>query len=123
VLNTKYLDKFEFLEQNFNSLVKTGSDIIRKTNFDAIPEHKKKTKRIAKMIKKANPDLSNREAIQAASDPVLNTFHPLKYFGAIAEKTSFNLEKYAKEECQSVKLGAKSKMLNRKYTPIQPETF
>lgn len=105
-------------------MVKTGSDIIRKTDFDAVPDHKKKTKRVAKMIKKENPDLSNREAIQQSSDPVLNLFHPLKCFGAIAEKKSFNLDKYIKEDCQFVKLdGSKAKMLNRKYTPIQPETF
>ena len=104
VLNTKYLDKFEFLEQNFNSLVKAGSNILKKTDFETIPDHKKKTKRIAKQIKKANPTFSNREAIKASSDPAINLYHPLKYFGSIAEKTNFNLEKYMKEDCASVKL-------------------
>jgi DNA-directed RNA polymerase I subunit RPA1 len=105
-------------------LVKTGSDILKKTNHEAIPEHKKKSRRIAKTIKKANPGMSNREAIQASSDPVLSSFHPLKYFGTISEKTSFGLDKYTKEDCQSVKLGGeKTNLLKRKYTPIQPETF
>lgn len=124
VLNTKYLDKFEFLEQNFHSLVKTGSDIIKKTNSEAVPEHKKKSKRVAKMIKKANPEMSNREAIQASSDPVLSLFNPLKYFGSISEKTSFSLEKYIKDECQHVQLEQhKERTLKRKYAPVQPETF
>jgi len=39
VLNTKYLDKYEFLEQNFNSLVKTGSDIVKRTNSVAVSAH------------------------------------------------------------------------------------
>ena len=76
VLNTKYLDKFEFLEQNFNSLVKAGSDIFDRTNASAVPAHKKTSRRIAKQLKKANQDMSSREALAQSSDPLLNLFHP-----------------------------------------------
>lgn len=76
VINTKYLDKFEFLEQNFNSLVKTGSDIVKKTDFDTVADHKKKSKRIAKALKKANPEMSTKEALMESSDPLLTMFHP-----------------------------------------------
>lgn len=63
VLNNKYLDKFEFLEQNFNSLISQGNDIISRVDSSTIPEHKKKTRRVAKMLKKENPEVSNREAL------------------------------------------------------------
>ena len=76
VLNTKYLDKFEFLEQNFNSLVTTGSDIVRRTDSEAVKAHKKASKRVAKMLKKANPSMSSREALTQSSDPLLSLFHP-----------------------------------------------
>lgn len=32
VVHSKYLDKFEFLEQNFNSLITSGKDLISKVN-------------------------------------------------------------------------------------------
>ena len=76
VLNTKYLDKFEFLEQNFNSLVTTGSDIVRRTDSEAVKAHLKASKRVAKMLKKANPSMSSREALTQSSDPLLSLFHP-----------------------------------------------
>ena len=124
VLNTKYLDKFEFLEQNFNSLVTTGSDIVKRTNSTAVPAHKKATRRHAKMLKKADPAVSTRDALVQSSEPLLNLFHPQKYFGSISERVSDGLDKYAKEECQSVKVAAgKGHLLKRKYEPIQAETF
>ena len=52
VINTKYLDKFDFLEQNFNSLISSGQDIMRKVDSDTIPEYKKKARKQAKIIKK-----------------------------------------------------------------------
>jgi DNA-directed RNA polymerase I subunit RPA1 len=88
VLNTKYLDKYTFLEQNFNSLVKSGSDIVKRTDAETVKNHKKASKRVAKMLKKANPAMSNREALNESSDPLLNLFHPQKYFGCISEKAS-----------------------------------
>ena len=32
VINTKFLNKFSFLEQNFNSFLTSGADIIRKVD-------------------------------------------------------------------------------------------
>ena len=48
VINTKYLDKFEFLESNFNSLITSGQDILRKVDSEKVLEHKKATKRAAR---------------------------------------------------------------------------
>lgn len=45
VINTKYLDKFEFLEQNFNSLITSGQDIIRKVDCSKVMEYKKAVKK------------------------------------------------------------------------------
>ena len=52
VMNTKYLDKFEFLESNFNSLISSGQDIMRRVDSEAVPEHKKVARREAKAIRK-----------------------------------------------------------------------
>ena len=123
VINTKYLDKFEFLEQNFNSLIGSGVDIMRRVDQLSVAEHKKASRRTAKRIKKENPELSNREALEQSSDPLLNLFHPQKYFGAISEKMAAGLEKYTKSECQFVKLQQQPFLLGRKYAPIEPDTF
>ena len=58
VINTKYLDKFEFLEQNFNSLITRGQDIIRKVDCKKVGEYKKAVKKQAKKERQLDPDLS-----------------------------------------------------------------
>ena len=63
VINNKYLDKFDFLESNFNSLISSGKDIISRVNSETVPDHKKKTKRIAKQLKKENPEMSSKVAL------------------------------------------------------------
>jgi len=52
VINTKYLSKFEFLEQNFNSLISSGEDIMNRVNSSSVSEYKKKTRKHASTIKK-----------------------------------------------------------------------
>ena len=51
VLNTKYLHKYNFLEQNFNSLIKSGSNILTKTDSTSIKNHRREAKKIAKGLK------------------------------------------------------------------------
>ena len=85
VINNSYLDKFEFLESNFNSLISSGKDIISRVNSEMVPEHKKKAKRVAKQLKKENPEMSSKLALEKSSDPILSIYHPLKYFGSISE--------------------------------------
>lgn len=63
VINTKYLDKFEFLEQNFNSLITRGQDIIRKVDCKKVPEFKKTVKKQAKKQRQLNPKLTQSQAI------------------------------------------------------------
>lgn len=76
VINSKYLDKFDFLESNFNSLITSGQDILSKVDSEKVLEHKKATKRAARQLKKLNPQISSKEALQNCSDPLLSIFHP-----------------------------------------------
>jgi len=76
VINTKYLDKFEFLESNFNSLISSGQDIMRNVDSESIPDYKKKARRHAKILKKQNPEISNKEALECSTDPLISIFHP-----------------------------------------------
>jgi DNA-directed RNA polymerase I subunit RPA1 len=99
VMNTKYHDKFEFLEQNFNSLISQGKDIIKKVDDQSVIEYKHKTRKQAKALKKLNPEISNTEALHRSGDPIISKFHPLKYFGAISEKMSNGIDKYVKDQC------------------------
>jgi len=97
---------------------------MRKVDSEAVPEHKKKARREAKAIRKQRPDISNREALELSSDPLISMFHPQKYFGSISEKASYGIDQYVKEECQYIKLkDSESSILKRKYAPIEPETF
>ena len=73
VINTKYLDKFEFLESNFNSLISSGQDIMRKVDSESVPDHKKKARREAKIIRKQKPNITNKEALEQSSDPLVNS--------------------------------------------------
>mmetsp|Transcript_19249 Transcript_19249/g.32787 ORF Transcript_19249/g.32787 Transcript_19249/m.32787 type:complete len:862 (-) Transcript_19249:724-3309(-) len=124
VTHSKYLDKFDFLEQNFNSLITSGKDLISKVDQTSVPEHKKQQKRRAKLLKKERPELSSREALAQSSDPLLSLFHPQKYFGAISEKMTFGIDNYVRKDCQFMRNEQlKHRILDRKFKPIQPETF
>ena len=102
VINNSYLDKFEFLESNFNSLISSGQDIIKRVNSETVPEHKKKAKRMAKQIKKENPEISTKLALEKSSDPILSIYHPLKYFGSISENKGEGIDEYVKNKCHFV---------------------
>ena len=65
---------------------------MRCVDSETVPEHKKKARREAKAIKKQRPDISNREALQLAADPLISMFHPQKYFGSISEKASYGID-------------------------------
>lgn len=99
VLNTTYLDKYEFLEQNFNSLISQGKDIINRVDSKTVAEYKKSSRRVAKMLKKSNPEISSKEALDRSTEPLLNLFHPQKYFGSISDKMSDGIDKYTKTNC------------------------
>lgn len=62
VINTKYLDKFEFLEQNFNSLITSGQEIISRVDHKKVAEYKKAVKKKVKKQKAADPLLTQEEA-------------------------------------------------------------
>lgn len=68
--------------------------------------------------------MSSSDALAQSSDPLLNLFHPQKYFGAISETMDAGINDYVKKQCAYVKLDQnKSQLLKRKYAPIEPDTF
>jgi len=62
VTHTKYLDKFDFLESNFNSLISRGMDLVSRVDTTTIPEFKNKVRKEAKVLKKKY-DLTSKEAL------------------------------------------------------------
>jgi len=54
VMNTKFLEKFNFLEQNFTSLITNynGGEIMQRVNSVAIDEYKAQCKKKLKAIKR-----------------------------------------------------------------------
>jgi len=65
---------------------------MRKVDSETVPEHKKKARREAKTIRKQRPDVSNRQALELSSDPLVSMFHPQKYFGSISERASYGID-------------------------------
>lgn len=134
VINTKYIDKFDFLEQNFNSLIHSGQDIYKTVNTTKIEKMKKRQVKAADKLRKVDKSLTERQALEKVMDPLISSHHPQKYFGSISESLGYDLEKYVSSQCQSVKLAAAAekaaeskggayRLLKRRYDAIQPETF
>ena len=97
VMNSKYLDRFGFLEQNFTSLITNynSHDIMSRVDTDQAQAYKHADWKQMKQIKKENPQLSKNEIISAfRGDPVISKLHPLRYFGAISEKIDDQLKTY-----------------------------
>jgi hypothetical protein len=53
-MNTKFLEKFNFLEQNFTSLMTNynAGEIMRRVDTNAVEEYKKESKKKLKQIKR-----------------------------------------------------------------------
>ena len=76
VLNTKYIDKFDFLESNFNSLISSGQDIMERVDSEAVPAYQKKVAKKIRNITKHRSDISEEQARLDNSDPLISMFHP-----------------------------------------------
>lgn len=91
VINTKYIDKFDFLENNFNSLIHSGQDIYKKVNTTRIEKMNKRMVKAADKLRKADKSLTEKNALEKVSDPLIATHHPQKYFGSISESLGYEL--------------------------------
>lgn len=121
VQQSKYLDKFEFLEANFTSLItRSGKaeDIYRNVDTDRVPKHYKRVAR-AKAKVQNKEKVSEKDQKYLNVDPVMSLYHPQKYFGSISESAHAKLTNYLETGCQAVKPSA----LARRYEAIQPSTF
>ena len=94
VTNTKYINKFEFLEQNFTSLITNynGAEIYGKVDRDSVHKHKHQAKKYRKKLREENPAITKEQLARQSLDPVLSALHPLKNFGAISESIDEKLK-------------------------------
>lgn len=99
-MNTKYLEKFNFLEQNFTGLITSynGSEIMQRVDKHSVDDYKHSCKKVLKKMKRENPSISNNELKKNKGDPVMSKYHPLKYFGAISEKMDQKLKSYLEND-------------------------
>ena len=100
VMETKFLDKFKFLERNYNMMSHKAKKLVQTGAVEIEPirkEHKMVLKQ-AKKLMQQDDSLSATVAKQQAGDPLLSKFNPLRHFGAISEKMSDSMRNYLKKE-------------------------
>ena len=101
VMETKFLDKFKFLERNCTNLGHKSKKLIQSGVVDIEPIQKAKKQILKKakaILNKAEGNLSSDEARKAASDPLLSLYHPLRHFGAISEQMESQLRTFVKTD-------------------------
>jgi DNA-directed RNA polymerase I subunit RPA1 len=88
VMNTKFLDKFKFMENNHAVCYKGIDNFIKSGVVDSAPVEKAKIKdqRKAKKLQKIEKHLSEVEALYKVADPLISRYSPLRYFGVVSEK-------------------------------------
>lgn len=87
VMETKFLDKFKFLEHNYSMMSQRAKKLVQTGAFEIEPikkEHKSVLRK-AKKLMQSEPSLGASEAKQRVSDPLISMFNPLRHFGAISE--------------------------------------
>ncbi len=88
-MNSKYLDRFSFLEQNFTSLITNynSKEIMDRVDVETAERYKKNVRKHMKVVRQEQPTMSKAEIYKNhRGDPTLSNFHPLRYFGSISEK-------------------------------------
>ena len=127
VMNSKYLDRFAFLEQNFTSLISNynAADIMSRVDAKQAENYKHLDRKNMKRVKKENPTMSKSEIYKNHRGvPAISLYHPLRYFGSIAEKVDDKLKHYIENESMHKKVADLGSMaLKSKYQPIQGDTF
>lgn len=79
VMETKYLNKFRFMERNQSTLQRRLNQFLKAgaVEIESIPKQRKTIAREAKHLMKASKAISKEEALQKATgDPLLSQFHP-----------------------------------------------
>lgn len=126
VMETKFLDKFKFLERNYASMSHRAQKLVQTGAVEIEPikkEHKQVLKK-AKMLMQEDSSLTATEAKQRVSEPFISKFNPLRHFGAISEKMSDNMRTFLKKDSLQKKLeneGAKAP--GYKFPLISEEDF
>ena len=102
VMNTKYMEQFEFFENNFTSLV---------TQYNTEDIYNKVNKKEVRKLKK-----------EKFEDPILSKLNPGKYFGAISDRAQEKLGDHVasmKEKAES----KERKLMKYKYDAIVGSTL
>ena len=127
VMNSKYLDRFGFLEQNFTSLITNynSHEIMSRVDTEKAEAYKHADWKQMKRINKEKPQLSKNEIMKSfRGDPVISKMHPLRYFGAISEKIDDQLKTYIENESGFQKRENEGASAPKaKYLPVKGETF
>ena len=100
VMQTKFLDKFKFLENNYMDQSKRATKLIESqaVEIEPVQNHKKSVKRQAKKLLKSGECESTEEAKLQVSEPIIGLFNPLRHFGAISEKLEASLKQFIKKD-------------------------
>jgi DNA-directed RNA polymerase I subunit RPA1 len=126
-MSSKYLDRFNFLEQNFTSIIENSNtkEILSKIDSTSVDEYKHSIRRIQKKIKRDNPHIPSHDIIKAnKGDPTISLHHPMRYFGAISEKMDDLLKNYIEKDSISKKYENLGKAAPKtKNKPVQGEAF
>lgn len=126
VMETKFLDKFKFLERNYSAMSTRAKKLVE-TGAVEIEPIKKEHKKILKEAKKLMNNDSSLTATQAkhmVSDPLIMKFNPLKHFGAISEKMTDSMRTYLKKDSILKKVEDEStKAPKYKFPLISEEDF
>ena len=106
VMETKYLDKFKFLERNYQAMSRKAKQLIQTGAVEIEPikrEHKTVLKKAKKLIQE-DSSLTATEAKKMASDPLISKFNPLRHFGTISENMGDQMRTYLKKNSLAKKL-------------------
>lgn len=129
VMNSKFLDKFRFMERNHASIFGRSKPILDSgvIQIEPIEQAKKQIRREAKVIYAKDKAAGQERAKELAVlrfDPLLSQFHPQKHLGSVPEKLESALQKYLKKDSISKDVKNQgSHALSFKFPLIEPEDF
>lgn len=126
VMHNKFLDKFKFLERNHSSCFKNIDQLLNSGAVDTetAEKSKLKTRKDVKRLMKKNPKISEYDALNCVSDPILQRLNPQKYFGAISERMESLISNYIKSDTLSASREKEGKRaLKQKFPIVEPDDF
>lgn len=124
VMNTKYLDKLKFLENNYQCLMKNSQELLDLSETSAVEKYNKRTEKRIKKLMNYNSSLTRTDAVNMVADPVVSVLNPQKYIGSISEKMTANLENFLQKDSLKKKIDSHGKRaLKHKYTMPDEDKF